>query len=92
MLQQLSLKRVDGIVAHVQMIDDILKKYPNKFKSIGMAEPIIKTKNYYFIISHQFCKKYPKISNQVWESSTEFRQKRLQKLLYKYRSLRKNQK
>ncbi|MCP3923517.1 MAG: amino acid ABC transporter substrate-binding protein [Desulfobacterales bacterium] len=91
MLQQLSLKRIDGIVAHVQIIDDILKKYPQEFKSISMAEPIIKTKNYYFVISHQFYKKYPKISKQVWERSAEFRQKRLQKLQYKYRSLRKNE-
>jgi len=89
MLRMLDLERIDGIVAHVEMIDDLLKRHPQELKSITVTEPIVNSKYYYFVISKKFYKRYPELSKSVWESCAEFQKERLPILLKKYHSLRR---
>ena len=86
-LQKLAIGRVDGIITQQSQTDFQIKKYPKKFASIIKTEPPIKTKPYYFIISHQFAKKYPKLTQQIWDTVAELRKTKLPALYAKYYSL-----
>lgn len=86
-LQKLAIGRVEGIITQDSQTDFQIKKYPIKFASIVKTEPPIKTKPYYFIISHQFAEKYPKLTQQIWDTVAKLRKTKLPELYTKYYSL-----
>lgn len=83
-LQKLALGRLEGIITQDSQTDFQIRKFPKKFASIVKTEPPVKTKPYYFIISHQFAKKYPKLTQQIWDTVAELRKTKLPELYIKY--------
>ncbi len=86
-LQKLTFGRVDGIITQESQTEFQIKKHPEMFASIVKTEPPIKSKPYYFVISHQFAKQYPKLTQQIWDTVAELRQTELPALYVKYYSL-----
>jgi polar amino acid transport system substrate-binding protein len=78
---------VDGIITQESQTEFQIKKHPKEFASIVKTEPPIKTIPYYFVISHQFANKYPKLTQQIWDTVAELRQTKLPALYTKYYSL-----
>jgi len=86
-LKKLVLGRLDGIITQESQTGFYIKKHSKEFASVVKTEPPLKTKPYYFIISHQFANKYPKITHQIWDTVAELRKTKLPALYARYYSL-----
>ncbi len=82
--QKLIRDRVDGVAALELAGDFYLKKYPDRFKDIKKISPPLVTKPYYLMLSHQFVKKYPQLSEKIWNALAEIRVKEFNKIIQKY--------
>jgi len=58
--------RVDAFAALELAGDSLLKE--NKYQNIVKVKPALRTKAYYLMLSHQFVKKHPKLSEEVWDT------------------------
>ncbi len=64
--------------------DYLLSKYAEKFHNIVKVSPPIKTKPYYLMLSNQFIKKHPELSEKIWQTIASIREKELSELSAKY--------
>ncbi len=74
-------KRVDAFAALELAGDSLLTQ--NKYQNIVKITPALKTKAYYLMFSHQFVEKYPKLSEQIWDTIQVVRDSKEMKSIYK---------
>ncbi len=83
-----NLKRLQhgmvSLVALQQVTGDyFLSEFP-MFKDLVKVNPPIKTKPYFLMLSHQFYKAQPQLSEKIWDTVEELREKKLNELMKKY--------
>lgn len=64
--------------------DYLLSKYSEKFHHIVKVSPPITTKPYYLMLSNQFIKKHPELSEKIWRTIATIREEELNELSAKY--------
>ncbi len=83
-LDKLVKNRLAGGAFQDVTADFHLRTKPDKYKDVVKIFPPIKTKAYYLMLSHQFTKKYPELSEQIWDAIGEIRETEFEKLSEKY--------
>lgn len=73
-MELLSNGRVDGVAALELAGDSIIKQDKSQFKNIIKVKPALNKKVYYLMLSHQFVKKYPELSQSIWDVLSEVRE------------------
>lgn len=86
LIKMLTLGRVEGILAHLKSIQYEMEKHSG-FSNIEIKLPPIKSKNYYLIISHDFYRKHPELSQQIWNALEKIRDEYGKDLYTKYLKL-----
>jgi len=81
-MELLSNGRVDAVAALELAGSSILRKNYKQFKNVKMLQPALKTKVYHLMLSHQFVKKYPKLSEKIWDIVKEIRESKEMKVIY----------
>ncbi len=71
-LEMLSRGRIQGYAAQDAAIDPIIATYPEWGKLIKVGPPV-KTKEYYFMFSHEYYKKNKKKADSFWKKIEEVR-------------------
>lgn len=81
-------KRVEAAAVQTVTGDFLLASNQNNFKKSIVKNPIpLVNKDYYLMISKQFQKKHPKLTEEIWNKIEEIRQNKLEKLMIKYSKL-----
>lgn len=65
--KKLLINRIDAVAALELSGDAIIRKRPTQFKTIEKLQPVLKTKDYYLMLSHQFSSANPEITEAVWD-------------------------
>ncbi|MCP3926408.1 MAG: transporter substrate-binding domain-containing protein [Desulfobacterales bacterium] len=73
--------RIIGLAAHEDSGDAAMVDYSN----VKKLKIPLKTKSYYFIMSHQIFKSNPKLVNKIWKACATLQGKKLKKMKAKYR-------
>lgn len=74
-----------GAVAALELTGDyILKTNPDLNKAVEKISTPISTKGYYFMLSHQFVKDNPELSQRIWTEIAATSSKEYQNLVKKY--------
>jgi len=73
LLQMLRKERLYGVISLEEYIDVAIKINPKEFLNIEKVNPAFKRKEYYLMLSHQFVKKYPDLSKQIWKEIQNIR-------------------
>jgi len=81
-MELLSNGRVDAVAALELAANSILRTNYKQFKNIIVLQPALKTKVYHLMLSHQFVKKYPKLSEKIWDTVKEIRESKEMKVIY----------
>ncbi|OQY12570.1 MAG: hypothetical protein B6I31_02945 [Desulfobacteraceae bacterium 4572_19] len=82
--KKLLLKRIDAVVELETAADMVINLNESLKKDIVKVGPSFTQKPYYLVLTHQFVKKYPELSKQIWDAIEEIREKHLKDLLKKY--------
>ena len=77
---KLKLGRIKAVLAQNVTAQSVLKK-DKRFKGIKKLAIPFKTKPYYLMLSHQFVKKHPKISERIWKEIQKIRETMLNDLV-----------
>jgi len=80
-MELLNNGRVSAVAALELAGDSILRKNNNEFKEIKKLQPSLKTKVYHLMLSHQFVKKYPKLSEEIWDVIKKIRESEDMKII-----------
>lgn len=85
-LMEMLLKDRFKVIATLEFPGDMyLEKFTNKGDDIVKINPPLVIKDYYLMISHQFFKKNPKISEDIWNTLAEIREsKEFSEIIIKY--------
>ncbi len=76
--------KLQGVAALSLAGDFYLNRQKFKYKEIRKVEPALVAKPYYLMLSHQFVKKYPKLSQDIWNALEEIRKDDIEKISNKY--------
>ena len=80
-------KLMRGMVSVVALQEVTADYYANnfgQFRDLVKVKPPLKTKPYYLMLSHQFTKQHPLLSEQIWDAIAQLRQEKLAELTQKY--------
>ena len=66
-------KRLDGFVCLETVFDAYLKKNPRFQGTVAKIYPPIKEKPYYLMLSHEFVKAHPLLSEKIWNTIREIK-------------------
>jgi polar amino acid transport system substrate-binding protein len=77
-LERLSLNRVQAYAAHDSAIDPVIATY-DEWKNLVKVGPPIRTKEYYFMFSHQFYNNNKEIAEKFWDKIAEVREPVIQR-------------
>ena len=84
-LKKVNMNRIPGCVELEISSDFYLNKNRAKFPNIEKVSPPIKVKPYYLMLSHQFIKADPKLSEKIWDGVRDYiASPKYKKLLTKY--------
>jgi len=72
-LELLNNNRIDAVAALEMATDKILEQEQSKFKNLKKLQPALKNKVYHLMLSHQFTKKYPELSEYIWDTLEKVR-------------------
>lgn len=72
-LMKLSSGRIAGLAGIENMIDSQIKANPAEFENIIKVYPQLTTKSYFLMLSHQFVKENPILSEAIWDELKEMR-------------------
>ncbi len=82
--ERLMLGRVSAVVDIEMSADSILNSNALFKKNIIKMSPLLVTKPYYLVLSHQFVKEDPEFAEKIWSALEEIREKHLFRLMGKY--------
>ena len=82
--ERLMLGRVSAVVDIEMSADIILNSNALFRKNIIKMSPLLVTKPYYLVLSHQFVKEHPEFAEKIWSALEEIREKHLLRLMKKY--------
>ncbi|MGF1743183.1 transporter substrate-binding domain-containing protein [Vibrio profundum] len=77
-LDMLQAGRIGAYAAQDGTIDQIIKSYP-EYGNIMKVGPPIKTKEYYFMFSHQYYKENRKMAHKIWDQIEKVRKSVIEK-------------
>ncbi|MFC2140309.1 substrate-binding periplasmic protein [Candidatus Auribacterota bacterium] len=67
-LKKLVRGRLAGVATLDLLGDFFLREHKEMFKNIEKVEPLLVTKPYYLMLSHQFVKKNQKLAEKIWDN------------------------
>ncbi len=83
-MDMLLAKRLSGVASFKMAAETVLRK-SKRYQSIIKIPTPLKYKPYFTILSHQFVKKNPKLSEKIWDTASEVaRSKDYQNIIKKY--------
>lgn len=77
-------KRVIASALQTVTGDALLKKYPERFKTLEKVNPPISTKPQYLMLSHQFVAKHPQLAERIWDTIAVIRKEDLEDIVLQY--------
>ncbi|MDE1463991.1 substrate-binding periplasmic protein [Spartinivicinus poritis] len=84
-MEKLVAGRIAGVADLETMGDFILKTYSPKYDRVVKVNPPLRTKAYFLMLSHQFVKQSPKLSEEIWATIELIRESdKYNELLRKY--------
>ena len=81
--QKLITNRVELVATQIISAEPVIKRNP-EFRDIVKINPSIISKEYYMMISHQFVQSHPQLSEKIWDTLAEIREKKIDALAIKY--------
>jgi len=85
LLHMLRKERLYGVISLEEYIDVAISLNPEEFYNIEKVNPAFKRKEYYLMLSHEFVKKYPDLSQKIWKEIENIRLTgEYQRILEKY--------
>jgi len=81
--KMLQLKRISGVANQNIDADPLIKAYG--YTNIEKLLPAIKSKSYFLMLGHDFVKKYPIISQKLWDRIGIIRESKTKEILHKYK-------
>jgi len=82
-LRKLMAGRVQGVVLQ-DVTADYYIRTKKEFRNIVKVSPPVKVKPYYLMLSKQFVKKYPDLSEKIWDAVRQIRQEDFESISRKY--------
>ncbi len=83
-LKKVMYKRVIAAALQTVTGDALLEKYSKRYKQIVKITPPLSNKPQYLMLSHQFVKRYPVISEKIWNSIALIRKENLDEISQQY--------
>lgn len=80
--QKLLLGRLGGVAAQTHVGERLMKL--ERFKAIVKLTPVLASKDYYLLLSHQFVAKYPDLSKRIWNELAQIRETEMAAIMSSY--------
>lgn len=83
-LHKLMSKRVGMVALQVVTGDFLLARHATEFSTVSRITPPLDIKPYYLMVSLQFQKKHPQITEDIWNAVARLRENKLNALMERY--------